>query len=76
MLENIILSLMEYFYLILETMISLVVVYIVELSFIRKENIIDDWHVDVDEKIKIVIDDWGCSIPFSNKCRVWAFTIL
>ena len=60
--------------------------------FYKKGKCYRDWHLDADETIqnsfglgifsegnipvKIHIDDWGCRIATTNKCRVWAFTIL
>ena len=60
--------------------------------FYEKGKYYKDWHLNADEieqnsfglgifpegntPVKVHVDDWGCQIKESNKCRVWAFTIL
>ncbi len=60
--------------------------------FYGKGKYYKDWHCDVDEneansfgfgifpkgntKVKVKIEDWGCRVKNSNKCRIWGFEII
>jgi len=60
--------------------------------FYKRGKYYRDWHLDANElnknsfglgifpegntPVKVHVDDWGCSMPTTNKCRVWAFTVL
>jgi len=61
-------------------------------TFYEKGEYYRDWHLDANENdqysfglgifpkgnapVKVHVDDWGCLVNSSNKCRVWAFIVL
>ena len=60
--------------------------------FYKKGEYYRDWHLDMNKinlnsfglgifskgntPVKVHVDDWGCRVENSNKCRIWGFTIL